>query len=121
MRSGHGLQAEAALEDSPVVDDGTGDNDTSGSISDTDVDSSRSSSEEGVSEASPAEMSSGSTTPDEQHTAGTAGMGTATATDTRVPGEGGGEGPPSYLEARRLFELGILADPAHGPLYNAYG
>lgn len=27
----------------------------------------------------------------------------------------------SYAEARRLFELGIAADPAHGPLYNAYG
>jgi hypothetical protein len=24
-------------------------------------------------------------------------------------------------EARRLFELGIRADPKHGPLYNAYG
>ncbi|CAN0198231.1 unnamed protein product, partial [Hapterophycus canaliculatus] len=23
--------------------------------------------------------------------------------------------------SRRLFELGMLADPAHGPLYNAYG
>ncbi|CAN0555065.1 unnamed protein product, partial [Ectocarpus sp. 8 AP-2014] len=23
--------------------------------------------------------------------------------------------------ARRLFELGVLADPTHGPLYNAYG
>ncbi|CAM9548010.1 unnamed protein product [Scytosiphon promiscuus] len=30
-------------------------------------------------------------------------------------------GGPSYEEARRLFELGMLADPAHGPLYNAYG
>lgn len=27
----------------------------------------------------------------------------------------------SYEEARRIFELGIVADPAHGPLYNAYG
>lgn len=27
----------------------------------------------------------------------------------------------SHEEARRLFELGIKADPTHGPLYNAYG
>lgn len=32
-----------------------------------------------------------------------------------------GRGLASHDEARRLFELGITADPAHGPLYNAYG
>ncbi|CAM9519803.1 unnamed protein product, partial [Ectocarpus fasciculatus] len=52
--------------------------------------------------------------------------GTAAENDGSAEGEGGvslaeGEGPPSYEEARRLFELGILADPTHGPLYNAYG
>lgn len=25
-----------------------------------------------------------------------------------------------HVEARRLFELGIVADPSHGPIYNAY-
>ncbi|CAB1118538.1 unnamed protein product [Ectocarpus sp. CCAP 1310/34] len=53
--------------------------------------------------------------------------GTAAENDGGAAGEGGvsrteeEEGPPSYEEARRLFELGILADPTHGPLYNAYG
>lgn len=65
----------------------------------------------GASEATPAEMSADDGTAEQRQT----GAGTA----ARTPGEG--EGPPSFLEARRLFELGILADPTHGPLYNAYG
>eukprot|EP00904_Undaria_pinnatifida_P006377 jgi/Undpi1/286/HiC_scaffold_1.g00282.m1 len=40
--------------------------------------------------------------------------------DGRITGAKGGE-LASHDEARRLFELGITADPAHGPLYNAYG
>lgn len=40
--------------------------------------------------------------------------------DGRLTGAKGGE-LASHDEARRLFELGITADPAHGPLYNAYG
>lgn len=52
---------------------------------------------------------------------------TAAENNSSAESEGGDsrtqeeEGPPSYEEARRLFELGILADPTHGPLYNAYG
>lgn len=42
------------------------------------------------------------------------------AGDGRLTGAKGGE-LASHDEARRLFELGITADPAHGPLYNAYG
>ena len=111
------LQAEEALEDSPVVDDGPAD--TSGSLDD-----GISSSAAGVSEATPAEMSADSTPGGGGGGSGNGGE----AADSRITGtEAGagtlapGEGPPSFLEARRLFELGILADPAHGPLYNAYG
>lgn len=70
----------------------------------------------GVPEATPAVMSEGSAAGGDGGD-GAAGAEMGTGAEIAPPGEG----PPSFLEARRLFELGILADPLHGPLYNAYG
>ena len=111
-------QAKEALEDPPVVDDGPGMANGIGGGYDGDSDGSGDGGDNfstaEVSEATPAAAT---------EAAATAGgsTGGVDGNADRLTGAADAGEVPSYAEARRLFELGILADPAHGPLYNAYG
>ncbi len=105
-------QTKEALEEPSVVDDGTPGlaNGIGGYDGDGDDSGTGSSSFSAVEDAEATQASAPAAT-------STSGVGNA----ERLTGAAAAEGPPSYAEARRLFELGILADPTHGPLYNAYG